>query len=275
MTKVAEAPLGWVEYLWTSAKQMFSLFFYYFTSLHVKLNHKKNPRATCKWDSSSGYFGYHLPGGDIQDSPLIHILGSLPSKCLSFSLFLCKNAMTSAIRRVISSWPAQANNTYGRLPRHCIFIFISSNFHSNSISPLFLSNPPESLLLNCSTLLPCRQMIPRTICILVCLVNMFIPSKTRPRELYNLPNNQYYKFSFSPKNSHLLNQSDDAYCISSILNCSRFSILFTKSYIEGVAEVFIDQNSEDQGFLSPGMKSTPKSKENTIDRNNTWFNKVY
>ena len=69
--------------------------------------------------------------------------GSLLSNFLSKLLSLCKNTMTSANRRVNSSWPAEAKN--GRLPRHSIFIFTSSTFSCNSIGPCFLSNPPESL----------------------------------------------------------------------------------------------------------------------------------
>ena len=103
---------------------------------------------TSKWDSSK----YHLGGQTFlfgsQSVTFFHTLGSLPSKSLSFSLSLCKNAMTSANRRVNSSWPAEAKIKNGRLPRHSIFICSPSTFHSNTIGPLFLSNPPESLSLN-------------------------------------------------------------------------------------------------------------------------------
>ena len=97
-----------------------------------------------KWDSMK----LHESGlllGDQTHCTLYRTPGSLPSNFLSKLLSLCKNTMTSANRRVNSSWPAEANTKNGRLPRHSIFIFISSIFSYNSIGPCFLSYPPESL----------------------------------------------------------------------------------------------------------------------------------
>ena len=105
---------------------------------------------TSKWDSENRIGGQPRVGS--QSATFFHTLGSLPSKNLSFNLSLCKNAMTSAIRRVNSSWPAEAIN--GRLPRHSIFIFNPSKFHSTSIGPLYLSYPPESLSPKINIILP-------------------------------------------------------------------------------------------------------------------------
>ena len=98
-------------------------------------------KSNSKWDSNKTSIGYHLRGGDIHWClPLIKLWSSL-SQSLSFSLSLCKNIMTSANRRTISSLLVGAKADH--LPRHfCIFICTSSNFFSTSIGPVFLSNPP-------------------------------------------------------------------------------------------------------------------------------------
>ena len=100
-------------------------------------------KSNSKWNSNKTSMGYHFRGVDIHWClPLIKLWSSL-SQSLLFSLFLCKNIMTSANRRVISSllvW-AKADS----LPRHSSFICTSSNFLSTSIGPVFLSNPPESI----------------------------------------------------------------------------------------------------------------------------------
>ena len=88
--------------------------------------------------------GRGLPRGDLTHCIFCRTPGSLPSIFLSQLLSLCKNTMTSANRRN-NYLPLPPGGQPGRLPRHSIFIFTSSTFHSTSISPSFLSNPPESL----------------------------------------------------------------------------------------------------------------------------------
>ena len=88
--------------------------------------------------------GRGLPNGDLTHCIFYRTPGSLPSIFLSQLLSLCKNIMTSANRRN-NYLPLPPGGQPGRLPRHSIFIFTSSTFHSTSIGPPFLSNPPVSL----------------------------------------------------------------------------------------------------------------------------------
>ena len=63
-----------------------------------------------KWGSGNTFIGRHLLG-DVFWNRLIRSSGSSPSQTLSLILSLCKNAMSSAIRRANSSWPAEALKT--------------------------------------------------------------------------------------------------------------------------------------------------------------------
>ena len=100
-------------------------------------------KSNSKWDSNETSMGYHLRKGDVHWCLPLTKWWSSPSQSLSFFLSLCKNIMTSANRRVISSLLVGAKAD--RLPRHSIFICTSYNFLSTSIGPVFLSNPHESI----------------------------------------------------------------------------------------------------------------------------------
>ena len=67
--------------------------------------------SNSKWGSGKRRFGLPPFVGEAQNDQFYHTLGSLPSETLSLTLSLCKNAMTSAIRRANSSWPAEALKT--------------------------------------------------------------------------------------------------------------------------------------------------------------------
>ena len=126
----------------SSSPLMFVLFHGQLAGAQKIIN--KNSNAISKWGSGNGYSECYLSWGDTECYQIFLNQGNHASRKIYTFYYLClKNIMTSAYGLKFSSWPAGIDT--GRPPKYrTIFIFNSSKFHSNTIGPPFLSNPPES-----------------------------------------------------------------------------------------------------------------------------------